>query len=181
MDGNGHDAEDAPRHIRFDGSPFGERFVIIGSAMQLIVLILFSLLTEFEEVENSKNTAANPLATPSNAQQSLDKYYVFFQDMQLMIFVGFGFVIAWLKKCGYTAVGMNLYLGAFVLQWGALAIIVARHVADQDKYSWPAKADISMFVNADIAAAAVAVTFGALVGKVSPVQLVLVAVLEVAV
>ena len=34
----------------------------------------------------------------------------------MMIFVGFGFLIAWLKKCGYSSVGFNLFLGALVIQ-----------------------------------------------------------------
>ena len=37
-----------------------------------------------------------------------------------MIFIGFGFLMTFLKKYGYGSVGFNLLLGAVVLQWGTL-------------------------------------------------------------
>lgn len=38
-----------------------------------------------------------------------------------MIFVGFAFLMTFLKKYGYSATGFNLFLGALVIQWAFLA------------------------------------------------------------
>lgn len=44
-----------------------------------------------------------------------------------MIFVGFGFLMTFLKRYGYSAVGINLLIGAFVIQW---AIIIRGLLSD---------------------------------------------------
>lgn len=37
-----------------------------------------------------------------------------------MVFIGFGFLMVFLKKYGYSAVGFNFLLAALVLQWSIL-------------------------------------------------------------
>lgn len=43
-----------------------------------------------------------------------------FQDIQVMIFVGFGFLMTFLRKYGYSATGYSLFLAALVVQWSIL-------------------------------------------------------------
>lgn len=38
-----------------------------------------------------------------------------------MIFVGFAFLMTFLKKYGYSATGFNLFFAALVVQWAILA------------------------------------------------------------
>lgn len=38
-----------------------------------------------------------------------------------MIFVGFGFLMTFLKKYGYSASGFNLFVGALLIQWAIIA------------------------------------------------------------
>ena len=37
-----------------------------------------------------------------------------------MMFIGFGFLMTFLKKYGYGSIGFNFLLAAFVLQWAML-------------------------------------------------------------
>lgn len=37
-----------------------------------------------------------------------------------MIFIGFGFLMTFLKKYGFTSLGINMLIAAFGLQWGTL-------------------------------------------------------------
>ena len=37
-----------------------------------------------------------------------------------MIFVGFGFLMTFLRKYGYGSVGYNLFIAALVIQWATL-------------------------------------------------------------
>lgn len=43
-----------------------------------------------------------------------------FQDVHTMIFVGFGFLMTFLQRYGYSAVGFNFLLAAFGIQWALL-------------------------------------------------------------
>ena len=43
-----------------------------------------------------------------------------FQDVHVMTFVGFGFLLPFLRHYGYSSIGFNLLLAALVLQWGTL-------------------------------------------------------------
>jgi ammonium transporter Rh len=40
-----------------------------------------------------------------------------FQDVHVMIFVGFGFLMTFLKKYGYGAVGYNFFISSLAIQW----------------------------------------------------------------
>ena len=37
-----------------------------------------------------------------------------------MTFIGFGFVLAFLNKYGYSAIGTSLLIGSIALEWGAI-------------------------------------------------------------
>lgn len=37
-----------------------------------------------------------------------------------MIFIGFGFLMTFLKRYGYSAVGLNFLIAAITLQWATL-------------------------------------------------------------
>ena len=41
-----------------------------------------------------------------------------FQDVHIMVFAGFGFLMTFLRKYGFSSVGFNLLIAALGLQWG---------------------------------------------------------------
>lgn len=41
-----------------------------------------------------------------------------FQDVHVMIFIGFGFLMTFLRRYGFSSVGFNFLLSAATLQWG---------------------------------------------------------------
>lgn len=47
-------------------------------------------------------------------------YFSVFQDVNVMIFVGFGYLMTFLKKYSFGAVGYNLFIACIVLQWATL-------------------------------------------------------------
>ena len=46
--------------------------------------------------------------------------YVVFQDVHVMIFVGFGFLMTFLRRYGYGSIGFNLLMAAFAVQWSTI-------------------------------------------------------------
>lgn len=47
-------------------------------------------------------------------------YRTDFQDIHVMIFIGFGFLMTFLKRYGYSATGLNLFVAALCVQWAIL-------------------------------------------------------------
>ncbi len=45
-----------------------------------------------------------------------------FQDVHVMIFIGFGFLMTFLKKYGLSAVSLNMLCAVLSLQWATLVI-----------------------------------------------------------
>jgi len=43
-----------------------------------------------------------------------------FQDVHVMVFIGFGFLMTFLKRYGFSAIGFNLLIAALNVQWSIL-------------------------------------------------------------
>ncbi|ODM95071.1 Ammonium transporter Rh type B [Orchesella cincta] len=95
-------------------------------------------------------------------------------DVHVMIFIGFGFLMTFLRKYGYSAVGYNLLIAAIAIQWSIICRGIFHH---NEKGLIPV--DITTLINGDFAAAAVLITFGAVLGVTSPFQLVSICLIEV--
>ncbi|XP_062556868.1 ammonium transporter Rh type B-like, partial [Armigeres subalbatus] len=95
-----------------------------------------------------------------------------FQDIHVMIFIGFGFLMTFLKRYGFSATGLNLLVAAVAIQ---LALIMRGCYAMKD-----GKIPISLdsLIGADIAAASVLISMGALLGRTTPMQLLVMTVFE---
>ncbi|NXS61254.1 RHAG protein, partial [Brachypteracias leptosomus] len=96
-----------------------------------------------------------------------------FQDVHVMIFIGFGFLMTFLKKYGFSSVGINMLIAAFGLQWGTLM-----------QGFWHMKegkihVNIKSMINADFSTATALISFGAVLGKTSPVQMLIMTILEI--
>ncbi|KFR13647.1 Ammonium transporter Rh type A, partial [Opisthocomus hoazin] len=96
-----------------------------------------------------------------------------FQDVHVMIFVGIGFLMTFLKKYGFSSVGINMLIAAFGLQWGTL--MQGFWHMDGGKIH----VNIESMINADFSTAAALISFGAVLGKTSPVQMLILAILEI--
>lgn len=62
-----------------------------------------------------------------------------FQDVHVMIFVGFGFLMTFLKRYSFGAVGFNFLIAAFGIQW---ALLMQGWFHAFDKEDWKIKIGI---------------------------------------
>ncbi|CAH0686087.1 unnamed protein product [Spodoptera exigua] len=98
-----------------------------------------------------------------------------FEDTHVMIFIGFAFLMTFLKKYCYSALGYNWFLAALVIQWALLCqsfFHMKNNTIQITKKS---------LLEADIMSATVLITFGALLGLASGTQLLFLAIIETAV
>ncbi|NWU82174.1 RHAG protein, partial [Onychorhynchus coronatus] len=96
-----------------------------------------------------------------------------FQDVHVMIFVGFGFLMTFLKKYGFSSVGINMLIAAFGLQWGTLM------QGFWHMHEGKIQVDFKSMINADFSTATALISFGAVLGKTTPVQMLILTILEI--
>lgn len=142
-----------------------KKMAIYAIVLEIVFIVLIGVLGEYE-------SSARPV-DPTPADMSL---YPYFQDVHVMIFIGFGFLMTFLKRYGFAAVSVNMLIAAFVLQWAFIVRGVIHHILHGE-----AKFPIHLgeMLSADFASATVLISFGAVLGKASPIQLLVMALIEV--
>ncbi|ESO83379.1 hypothetical protein LOTGIDRAFT_133634 [Lottia gigantea] len=155
-------------------SPTRLKFPIVVLGIQIIFIVLFALTVEYDKSADAKFDIQHPrnVTDRNPPENEVSKYYPMFQDVHVMIFIGFGFLMTFLKRYGFSAVGLNLLIAALILQW---ATLVQGYLHSDGNVH----ISITSMITADFAAATVLITFGAVLGKVSPLQMVVVALIEV--
>jgi ammonium transporter Rh len=135
--------------------------------MQVLTILFYGLFTDF---------AADVDPGQTN-QSTVQGYYPMFQDVHVMIFIGFGFLMAFLKYHSWTSVMFNFFVATWSVQWGILSVGLWHRVFE-DQWS---KIDLNIvyLIEGDFAAAAVLISFGAVLGKVNSFQLLMMATIEV--
>ncbi|CAD6196425.1 unnamed protein product [Caenorhabditis auriculariae] len=174
-------------------SPFSNRIVLgvkenlkwtshnpkrMGSALQthqftvlllLLQITFFVLFAKFGKYARS----AMPDATPQDLEGArMTSLYPMFQDTHVMIFIGFGFLMTFLKRYGFSAVSINLLLASFTIQW---AMLIRGFLSLEDGHF---TISLEQLLTADFASAVILISMGAMLGKLSPMQYILMSLLE---
>jgi len=155
-------------------APFGP-FAILYFLCQIGLLLAF-IGTDFLDFSLETSSSQNYLDDNVGYSLRVDNSYTFLIHIIVMIFFGFGFLSAWLKKYAYSAIGYSFMIAAFAFQYtfffnGLWYSIYHDH---WDKLTL----SIMTFIEAAYGAAAVVITFGAVLGKVSPLELLVLAICE---
>eukprot|EP00088_Acartia_fossae_P015848 TRINITY_DN18786_c0_g1_i5.p1 TRINITY_DN18786_c0_g1~~TRINITY_DN18786_c0_g1_i5.p1 ORF type:complete len:417 (-),score=126.76 TRINITY_DN18786_c0_g1_i5:216-1466(-) len=110
-----------------------------------------------------------------------------FQDVHVMIFIGFGFLMTFLKKYGLSAVSLNMLLSALSIQWSILISGFLHPHCQDPTVEWGEcpesrpwiDINIISLLSADFATAAVLISFGVVLGTTNPAQLAVMAFIEI--
>uniref|UniRef100_A0A4W4EW70 Ammonium transporter Rh type A n=1 Tax=Electrophorus electricus TaxID=8005 RepID=A0A4W4EW70_ELEEL len=145
------------------------KFPVLALILQALIIVLYSVFVVYDD---GKSDHSDNHTSGSHGEHPL-ALYPMFQDVHVMIFIGFGFLMTFLKRYGFSSVGINLLLAAFGLQWGLLMQNLWHMSNGKIKVS------IYRMINADFSTATVLISFGAVLGKTSPVQLLIMALLEI--
>lgn len=138
--------------------------------LQVVIITLYALFVTYDDNADAKmqNNETNPM------ENSVYRDYPFFADVQVMIFVGFGCLLAFFRFYGFSGMVFNFLTATFTIQW---AILVQGFF--QFYYDGKIHLGVINLVNAEFACAVILISFGAVLGKTSPVQLLFMAILEV--
>uniref|UniRef100_A0A8C7GSD4 Ammonium transporter AmtB-like domain-containing protein n=1 Tax=Oncorhynchus kisutch TaxID=8019 RepID=A0A8C7GSD4_ONCKI len=146
------------------------RLPVLVLLMEVVFLGLFAGFVTYDDNANAKfqNNETNPM------DNSLYRDYPFFADVQVMIFVGFGCLLAFLRLYGFSGMVFNFLTATFTIQWAILMQGYFQFYSDGKIHL-----GVINLLNAEFACAVVLISFGAVLGKTSPVQLLVMALLEV--
>ncbi|TKS77752.1 Ammonium transporter Rh type B-B [Collichthys lucidus] len=137
---------------------------------EVAIVGLYAAFVTYDEHADARfqHNKTNPM------DNAVYKDYPFFTDVQVMIFIGFGCLLAFFRLYGFSGMVFNFLTATFAIQW---AILVQGYF----QFSHDGKIHLGVInlINAEFACAVVLISFGAVLGKTSPLQLLIMALLEV--
>ncbi|XP_059555640.1 ammonium transporter Rh type A [Myotis daubentonii] len=148
------------------------KFPLMAIGLEVAMIVLFGLFVQYETDQNIRQQLRSSNSTDVDRFFEL---YPLFQNVHVMIFVGFGFLMTFLKKYGFSSVGINLLIAALGLQWGTLMQGILH------SHGHKIRIGIKNMINADFSTATVLISFGAVLGKISPLQMLIMTIIEIAV
>ncbi|XP_036173797.1 ammonium transporter Rh type A [Myotis myotis] len=148
------------------------KFPLMAIGLEVAMIVLFGLFVQYETDQNIRQQLRSSNSTDVDRFFEL---YPLFQNVHVMIFVGFGFLMTFLKKYGFSSVGINLLIAALGLQWGTLMQGILH------SHGHKIHIGIKNMINADFSTATVLISFGAVLGKISPLQMLIMTIIEIAV
>lgn len=130
--------------------------------LEFVIVILYVFFVTYDDHSNAlkQNNLTKSL------ENAMYQDYPFFADIQVMIFVGFGCLLAFFRRYGFGGMVFNFLTATFAIQW-AIIIQGFFHFYHDGKIHL----GVLNLINAEFACAVVLISFGAVLGKTSPVQL----------
>jgi ammonium transporter Rh len=106
------------------------------------------------------------------------KEYIAFRDIMAMLLLGFGYLMTFLKTYGLGAVGFTMMLSILSMELNIAVELFVRflHGESGEDTSFPMPISMATLIDAEFAAATLMISFGALIGRASPVQMLVVCV-----
>ncbi|XP_059163934.1 ammonium transporter Rh type A-like isoform X2 [Physella acuta] len=149
------------------------KFSFLLLLLQLIFIIIMGIFGDYAKNDYYPELYGNGSDAVS---ESTGVPYPNFMDVNGMIFVGFGFLMTFLKNYGFGAVGLNLMVSAVCVQWAAIVRgFIHYDILGGEKFH----ISVIDMVTYDFATATVLISFGAVLGKASPVQLLIMGIFEI--
>ncbi|XP_038159472.1 ammonium transporter Rh type B-like [Cyprinodon tularosa] len=138
--------------------------------LEAVMIALYAVFVTYDDDSNTKlqNNATNPM------ENSMYRDYQYFAHVQVMIFLGFGCLLAFFRFYGFSGMVFNFLTATFAIQW---AILIQGFF--QFYHDGKIHLGIINLLNAEFACAVVLISFGAVLGKTGPVQLLVMALLEI--
>lgn len=153
---------------------FGTLLIIF----QCVFIVLYAVHAEYglkQVVVSTSNRSARSVVA-SELDGDVEFFYPFFQDVHVMMFIGFGFLMTFLRRYSFSSVAFNFIIAAFTLEW---ALLVRGYAFFWNSDTKSFRVDVKNLLQADFVCAAILISFGGVLGKTNPAQLIVMALIEV--
>ena len=141
---------------------------VIFASLQILSVVLYAFFADYGDAAKAD--------LEGDFGNSVYEMYGMFQDVQVMIFVGFGFLMTFLHKYAHNSLGYTFFVAALCIQYSILISGFFHRLFVND---WTSiTIELPQLITGNFAAAVVLISLGAVLGKVSPAQMVLIAISE---
>eukprot|EP01134_Creolimax_fragrantissima_P002257 CFRG2257T1 len=141
-------------------APDIKAFTILLCVWQLVMIVIYAVWVDYDDTTNME-------------------LYPYFRDTSIMVFFGFGFLMSFLRHHGFSSITWTLLFSVMSAEWGILLELIVLEVHDHGaSFDQRRGIDITVILGGLFAAATVMISFGAVLGKVTPVQLAVLAIIE---
>jgi len=167
-----HNEIHIPKPNREDTITYGKQsfcqkycFSITFFIVEIIIIILFALCTKFSiTIDATTSTVQN-----AESQEHVKQYYPAYQDVHVMLLIGFGMLYTYLQRNGWYSMSINFALLVYCIQISILLNgffhgVITGHLEIIE-------VEIKTLISADYAAAAVLISLGGVLGKLNSAQL----------
>ncbi|XP_062453795.1 ammonium transporter Rh type B isoform X2 [Rhea pennata] len=143
--------------------------------LQILTIILFAVFVRYSP-DTSPGLCSPQLNCSSERNPSSDSrfHHPRFRDVHLQILIGFGFLMAFLSRYGAGSLAINFLVVAFAIQWAILIQGFFYSFLNGKIYM-----EAQSIVSADFCVGAILISAGAVLGRVNPLQMLLMTLLEV--
>jgi len=150
-------------------------FVALSAAAQVVCIVLFFAAKPTAGYWNEDNLSDTNLGKGGVPVANVQLYNNYI-GVTLMMFIGFGYLMTFLKNYGLGALGLTMYITCLGMQWGILMWHYFGNMATGE--SAPLNVDVFALLQGDFAVAAFLISFGGIIGKANPTQLLILVLFE---
>jgi len=140
-------------------------FLITLFLVELTCVIFFALAADYANANDE-----------GDIYEEVQRFYPMYQDVHVMIFIGFGFLMTFLRKNGFNALGQTFLLGALSIQMGIMFETCIHGWFTG--HPWTVTLTLKQLIKGDFAAGAVLISTGAVLGRATWTQLIWMAFFE---
>lgn len=140
-------------------------FLAILGFIQILCFVFYVTIATYQDASTDEGAG------------SVSKYYPFYQDIHVMVFVGFGLLMTFLKNHGFSSMGMTFLIGVVSIQLSMVVIAIVHCVGEGHEIKLIL--DIPTLIGGDFAAAAVLISYGAVLGRITPTQILIMTFCEI--
>jgi ammonium transporter Rh len=153
-----------PTSTKGASSPF-DAALSSGSVINTIFVVIQAILVAFFIAGT----------TYSESEYSV-KEYIAFRDIMAMLLLGFGYLMTFLKSYGMGAVGFTMMLSVLSMELNIVVELFVRFIYGEkgDDTAWPMPISMATLIDSEFAAATLMITFGAIIGRASPLQMIII-------
>ncbi|NXO25847.1 RHBGB protein, partial [Cisticola juncidis] len=140
--------------------------------LQILIILLFAVFVRYSP--ESSPGQCPPQLNCSRSRQDSGLQQPHFQDVHIQVLLSFGLLLVFLSRYGAGSAPIIILIIAFAIQWAVLIQGFFYFFLNGKIY-----VGAQSMVSADFCTAAVLISTGAVLGRVNPVQMLLLALLEV--